>query len=392
MNLEASPLVRIHHLLVRRGRPPHSQIALRLEELEIYRGETLAMIGPNGAGKSSLLLVLARLLPWQEGEIWFAGLPLERQNALAYRRKIGLVLQEPLLLNRSVFDNVAAGLRFRGLPTDEVKQRVETWLERLGIVHLGNRPAGQLSAGEAQRASLGRALALQPELLLLDEPFNALDAPTRLRLMEDLHALLQNHSLTTVFVTHDQDEALQLGNRVAVFLEGSLRQVGSPQQVFGAPADEQVAAFVGVETVLPGKVFSSHNGQVMLISNEVPIHAVGAAERGQEVLACLRPEDITLWQAGALPASSARNRLRGCIQRLVQSGPLVRVVVLAGAMPLPDVRASPGQALPGACEEEKMPLTLVAFVTRPSADEMRLAPGVEVTATFKASAVHLIIR
>ena len=141
---------------------------------------------------------------------------------------------------------------------------MDAWLERLGIAHLRSRSARRLSGGEAQRVSLARAFAIQPDLLMLDEPFSALDAPTRMRLMEDFQSLLAETGLTTVFITHDRDEAIFLGDRVAVLLEGGLRQVGTPQEVFTAPLDPQVAAFVGVETILPGEVIASQDGHLVV--------------------------------------------------------------------------------------------------------------------------------
>jgi tungstate transport system ATP-binding protein len=234
-------LLELHGLRVLRDRRP----VLEIEHLAVESGEVLAVVGPNGAGKSSLLLALARLLKPERGEIRFDGRPAGDLSDLAYRRRIGLVLQEPLLLDTSVFENVAAGLRFRRLPKDEIARRVETWLGRLGIAVLRRRPAARLSGGEAQRVSLARAFALQPQLLLLDEPFSSLDAPTRARLLDDLGALLSETGTTTVLITHDLKEAARLAGRVAVLLDGRLRQVGTPEEVFAAPADAEVAAFLG---------------------------------------------------------------------------------------------------------------------------------------------------
>jgi len=356
-------LLSVKDLLVKRS----EQAVLQVSELDICQGEVLAVIGPNGAGKSTLLLVLAHLLLPNRGQVYFRGSPLETENDLTYRRRIALVLQEPLLMHQSVFDNVAAGLRFRGIPRTEIKNRTNDWLERLDISHLRSRPAHKLSGGEAQRTSLARAFALQPELLLLDEPFSALDAPTRSRLLQDLHALLSQTSITTVFITHDLDEALLLGDRVAVLLGGVLRQVGRPQDVFTAPSDGEVAAFVGVETVIAGKVAVSRNGQVTVSANGLSLEAVGDLEVGKPVLFCLRPEDITLSLTGEVSPTSARNHLTGRISRMTPSGPLVRVVVDCG-------------------------LPVVALITRGSANEMKLVEGTPVIAGFKATAVHLIPR
>jgi tungstate transport system ATP-binding protein len=358
-----SALISIKDLLVRYS----NQAVLQVSSLEVREGEVLAVMGPNGSGKSTLLLVLARLIHPQAGTLSFRGSPIVQESELEYRRRIALVLQEPLLLHQSVFANIASGLKFRHLPGAEIKRRTEIWLDRLGISHLRDRPANRLSGGEAQRVSLARAFALEPELLLLDEPFSALDAPTRARLLHDLHALLSQTSITTVFITHELDEALLLGDRVAVLLGGVLHQVGCPQDVFSAPTDAEVAAFVGVETVIAGKVAASQNGLLLIHADGLQLEAVGDIPVGTRVLYCLRPEDITLSVSDSHEKTSARNRLSGHIQRMTPSGPLVRVVVDCG-------------------------LPLVALITRGSASDMGLHEGAHVTATFKATAVHLIPR
>lgn len=356
-----SDLLEVRDLLIQRDRQP----VLEIEHLTVAPGEVLAVIGPNGAGKSTLLLALAGLIRPARGEIRFAGQPLEAQNGLAYRRHIALVLQEPLLLQASVFDNVAAGLRFRRCPKAEVAQRVEAWLARLGIGHLRDRPASKLSGGEARRVSLARAFAIQPRLLLLDEPFGALDPPTRLGLLDDLQALLADTEQTAIFVTHDLDEALRLSDRVAVLLAGRLRQCGRPEQVFAEPADADVAAFVGMETIIRGRVLSSEEGRVIVDVDGRHLEAVGELAPGRAVLFCLRPEDVTLWPKDGAPVSSARNRLAGRITALSPHGALVRVALDCG-------------------------FPLLALVTRASAREMNLEAGMEIVASFKASAVHLI--
>ena len=357
------PILDIHELMIQRG----ERTVLTVDRLQVTEGEVLAVIGPNGAGKSTFLLALARLLRPARGSINFRGKPLETLGELEYRRRIALVLQEPLLLDTNVFENVAAGLHYRRLPKSEINRRVGEWLNRLGVAHLRDRRARRLSGGEAQRVSLARAFAIQPEILLLDEPFSALDAPTRLRLLEDFQFLLAETPVTTLFITHDLDEALLLGDRVAVLLGGSLRQVGPLEEVFNAPADEDVAAFVGVETVIPGRVVKSTEGELVVEAGELRLEAVGEAAPGREVLLCLRPEDITIWPKDGSPLSSARNRLGGRVVRTTPQGPLVRVLVDCG-------------------------FPLVALVTRASARELELHEGRAVTAAFKASAVHVITR
>ena len=353
----------IKDLLIRRS----GLQVLEIDALDIFEGEILAVIGPNGAGKSTLLLTLSRLLKPDRGQVSFKGQSIQSMDDLTYRRKLALVLQEPLLLNRSVFDNVAVGLKFRGLDREKVNQRVEYWLERFGVLQLKVRQAQRLSGGEAQRVSLARAFALQPEVLLLDEPFGSLDAPTRAALLGDLHRTLREVDITTIFITHDLNEALSLGDRVAVLLGGRLRQTGPPEKVFSEPADEEVAAFVGVETILPGKVISNHEGGLVVDVRGRQLEAIGALETGQEVYFCLRPEDITLWPVDDIPHSSARNRISGKILEFRPQGPLVQVVIDCG-------------------------FPLVALITRASKEEMGLFEGQPVIVSFKASAVHLIER
>lgn len=235
-----NPVLEVRRLKVRRAGTP----VLEIESLEVLAGEVLALVGPNGAGKTTVLLALAQLLGHQEGEIAFAGRPLQAWSKLEYRRKISIVFQNPMLLDMSVADNVGMGLKFRGVPREQVKQRVHQWLQRLGIEALAARRAVELSGGEAQRVSLARAFVLDPELLFLDEPFPGLDPPARARLLEDLSALLAEDHRTAILVTHNLKEAAQLADRVAVIVGGKLRQVGSPRQIKSHPADREVAAFL----------------------------------------------------------------------------------------------------------------------------------------------------
>lgn len=222
----------------------NERIVLDVPHLSIARGETLAVIGPNGAGKSTLLLALGRLLRPSQGDIVYDGKSLKQWDELEYRRRISFVFQAPLLMDMTVEQNVALGLKFRGSPKDEMRERVGKWMKQLGVDSLSKRRAGQLSGGEAQRVSLARAFVLEPELLLLDEPFSALDPPTRAKLMEDLAALLSEDHRTAVFVTHNLNEAAKMSHRVAVLVGGMLRQVGPAQQIKAKPADEAVAAFL----------------------------------------------------------------------------------------------------------------------------------------------------
>jgi tungstate transport system ATP-binding protein len=368
------PLVELRDfVMVRDARP-----VLTVEHLAVAEGETLAVVGPNGAGKSTLLLALACLIRPTQGRLLLRDTPVERQDELAYRRRIGLVLADPLLFGASVFANVASGLRFRGVPEPEVRERVAHWLDRLRIGHLRDRPARQISSGEEQRVGLARAFVLEPDLLLLDEPFASVDPATRAQLLDDLDDLLRTTPVACVVVTHDLDEAVRVGDRLAVLLDGRIRQLGAPEVVLAAPVDAEVAAFVGAETRIPGRIVEARDGLAIVEAGGHSIEAVSALPPGGRVLCCLRPEDVTIWADpaadgrpepkaadGPIPGSSARNRLPGSIARLVPDGPLVRVTVECG-------------------------VPVVASITRASALEMGLAEGRAVIVTFKATAVHLI--
>ncbi len=233
-------MIQIRDLLVKRG----GRNTLEINSLDIQRGETLAVVGPNGAGKSTLLLALAHLLGPERGEIRFDGKSVKQWNDIEYRRKISFVFQSPLLMDMTVEQNVALGLKFRGASKEETRRRVGRWIQALGIESLSKRRASQLSGGEAQRVSLARAFVLEPELLLLDEPFAALDPPTRAKLLEDLSAILKQDHKTAVFVTHNLNEAAKLSHRIAVVIGGVLRQVGTARQIKSHPADETVRAFL----------------------------------------------------------------------------------------------------------------------------------------------------
>ena len=233
-------LISIRDLLIQRN----GRDALRIKSLDIQRGETLAIVGPNGAGKSTLLLSLAHLIKPKHGEIIFNGKPISHMNDLEYRRKISFVFQDPLLMDMSVENNIALGLKFRGTDKDETHTRVLRWSKAMGVDSLLGRRAGQLSGGEAQRVSLARAFVLDPELLLMDEPFSAVDPPTRAQLLKDLSNLLSHDHRTTIIVTHNLTEAAQIGNRIAVIVNGELKQVGTPKEIKAKPADQSVKDFL----------------------------------------------------------------------------------------------------------------------------------------------------
>jgi tungstate transport system ATP-binding protein len=227
-------------LVVRRG----GRVTLEVGTLEVAEGDLLAVLGPNGAGKSTLLRCLALLERPTEGVVRFRGEVVRWRDAVAYRRRTAMLLQEPVLLDTTVYENVALGLRLRGVARRAVRPRVMGWLERLGIAQLAGRAARTLSGGEARRVSLARALVLDPEVVFLDEPCAGLDAPTRVSFITQLAAVLDERRTTAVLVTHDQAEARALAHRVVVLLDGRVEQIGAVDEVLGGGAGPRVAAFL----------------------------------------------------------------------------------------------------------------------------------------------------
>ena len=359
------PMIEARRIRVERA----GRLLLEVPDLAIRKGETLAVIGPNGAGKSTLVRVLGMLEQPASGRVSFDGQvvldPSPAVDLVSLRRKTAVVFQEPLLMDNTVFNNVALGLRLRGVAGQELTERVNLWLGRFGISHLADRQARTLSGGEAQRTSLARAFVLSPQLLLLDEPFAGIDPATRSAVQADVQRAIQEAATTTVLVTHDRDEALLFGNRVAVLVGGHVAQVGPPDEVFSRPADAHVAEIVGVENVFPGTVDSSIDGVSTIKTAEFEVEAVANMETGQAVLVCIRPDDVTLTPSPNL-VSSARNRIAGNIDAIRPRGAVAEVTVRVGGA------------------------QLITLVTRASLMELGLAPGQPAVAQFKATAVHLI--
>ena len=217
---EGDPVLRLCGVTVRYGQ----RVVLELPELTVAPGEVLAVMGPNGAGKSTLLHVAALLRRPQRGEVWIAGERATRRTERTLRRRTAMVLQEPLLFDVSVVANAASGLRFRGVRRCDAEHRAMLWLEQFGVGHLAARNARTLSGGEAQRVSLARAFAVAPELLVLDEPFAALDPATRETIVPELAVQLRETRTAAVIVTHDASEAVALADRLLVLVDGRIAQ------------------------------------------------------------------------------------------------------------------------------------------------------------------------
>jgi len=362
MSNSPSPVFEVKDLQVIRG----GSLILNVPSLAVSDGEILVLIGPNGAGKSTLLQALSAVLKPTRGEIFFRGRKIGADiPLLEHRRRLAMVLQEPLLFDTTVYNNVASGLKIRGMRKDEIEPIVAKALERFGIVHLRDRSARTLSGGEARRASIARAFATNPEVLLLDEPFSALDPIMRETLLEDLERVLRETRITTIFVTHDRIEAVRLATRLGVMNAGEILQTGSPDEVMNHPVNEFVASLVGVETILQGKVIRKNSGTFIASVSGQEIEAIGEADPGEKVTLCIRPENVSVSEIASESSASVRNAFTGTVEKITLIG-IYRKVQLNCGFPL------------------------VAYVANPSFYDLSLKEGTKVLAFFKAKAVHVI--
>lgn len=355
-------ILEIHTIDVRRG----GARVLDVPHVCLRQREVMCLVGPNGSGKTTLLLTLACLLERASGELIFKGRPIDGRSAvLAYRRDTATVFQEPLLFDATVYDNVASGLRLRGISRQHVRRRVEENLERFHISHLAKRSARKLSGGEAQRTSMARALATNPHILFLDEPFSSLDPPTREALIEDLEHVIKHTDIALVMSTHDQAEALRLADTMAVMRQGTIAQVGSPEEVMNSPADAFVASFTGMGTVLMGRAVSADQNVVQVAIADTIIECVGSIEPGRQVVLCIRPENVTLAVPAGHDGDSARNHFTARVTRIVHMGHFLKIQLDCG-------------------------FPLSTHITCRSRETLGIVEGSMVRAAFKATAVHMI--
>ncbi|WP_102264255.1 ABC transporter ATP-binding protein [Mesobacillus jeotgali] len=234
-----TPLITVKNLEVRAGR----KSLLSIPHFEVQAGEVLGIMGPNGAGKSTFIKALSLLEKPAQGAILFKGQDISHDLTLEMRRKFAVAMQQPLLLDTTVFQNVAIGLKLRNLPRTEVKQKVAYWLNKFQISHLAKKQAVHLSGGEAQRVNLARAMVLEPEVLFLDEPFSALDFPTKVQLLKDIKSIIEQTKTTTVFVSHDLMELKYLAGTLAILMDGELKQTGPTEEVLSSP-NASVSTFI----------------------------------------------------------------------------------------------------------------------------------------------------
>ena len=289
--------------------------ALEPATIDIAHGETLVLLGPSGCGKTTMLRIIAGLeVPDAGGRVLFDGkdmtaVPIERRN-------VGMVFQSYALFpNMSVSDNIGYGLKIRGISAKERAARIDELVALTNISGLENRRIDQLSGGQRQRVALARAVAIRPGILLLDEPLTALDAALRDRLRGELNRLLRALGITTIYVTHDQSEAMELGDRVVVMQKGAIAQIGTPREIYFTPKSRFVAEFIGAANIVEAAI---EGGHLVLPGGRQPIRC--GAEMPAAV-AMIRPETIRVTAAGSAPLSGIVDSVSfiGDRQRLVVS-------------------------------------------------------------------------
>ena len=298
--------------------------ALEPATLDISRGETLVLLGPSGCGKTTMLRIIAGLeLPDAGGKVLFDGkdmtsVPIERRN-------VGMVFQSYALFpNMSVSDNIGYGLKIRGVPGKERAARVAELVALTNISGLENRRIDQLSGGQRQRVALARAVAIRPGILLLDEPLTALDAALRDRLRGELNRLLRALGITTIYVTHDQAEAMELGDRVVVMEKGRIAQIGSPREIYFTPQSRFVAEFIGAANIIEAPI---ENGRLVLPGGR---QAIGGEANMPAAVAMIPPETIRVVETGSAPLSGMIDSVSfiGDRQRLVVSGASSKLITI----------------------------------------------------------------
>jgi putative spermidine/putrescine transport system ATP-binding protein len=319
-----------------------NQTAVHDFAMDIERGEFVTFLGPSGCGKTTILRMLAGFESPSAGVIRFDGQDVT--HLPTNQRNIGMVFQSYALFpNMTVADNIGFGLKVANMPPRQIRERVDEMLALIKLTALGGRYPWQLSGGQQQRVALARALANKPQVLLLDEPLSALDAKIRVSLREEIRTLQRELGITSIFVTHDQEEALSISDRVVVLNEGRVEQIGTPSAVYNFPRTRFVASFVGTLNLLSGVVVNAATGQISLDGQQLATsHAITGMAAGQIQALAIRPEAIVLEapQAG-------RNSLLATVEDVNFLGAIVRIRArLENTVLSLDVFNDPNQVLP----------------------------------------------
>jgi spermidine/putrescine transport system ATP-binding protein len=331
-------------------------VAVREVTLALERGEFYTLLGPSGCGKTTTLRMVAGFEDPSEGRILLDGVDVA--GLPPFRRPTNTVFQSYALFpHLNVEENVAFGLRRKGVERAEIRRRVGEELERVGLARQARRKPRQLSGGQQQRVALARALINRPAVLLLDEPLGALDLKLRKGLQLELKRIQREVGITFMYVTHDQEEALTMSDRIAVMNRGIVEQLGAPEDVYERPGTEFVAGFIGVSNLMPGQVTRVDGDRVELRLDSGPVISAAAEgmRPGQRVHAVVRPEKLRIHRIEedpALPASATAS-VEGIVESAVFLGTATQMVVkLANEVPItvlaPNVDEAERQRLPGA--------------------------------------------
>jgi spermidine/putrescine transport system ATP-binding protein len=322
-----TPSVRLERVTKRFG----DFTAVREMELDIPRGEFFTMLGPSGCGKTTTLRMVAGFEDPTEGRVLLSGQDVT--NLPAFRRPTNTVFQSYALFpHRSVEQNVAFGLQRQKVDKAEIRRRVGEELERVGLATEAKRRPAQLSGGQQQRVALARALVNRPEVLLLDEPLGALDLKLRKQLQVELKRIQRDVGITFVYVTHDQEEALTMSDRIAVMNRGVVEQVADPETVYERPGTTFVAGFIGVSNLMPGEVVSSNGaGTRMRLDAGPTVKALDTSgvQTGERAHAVVRPEKLVLQQAG-VATEGDRPSVEGQVESSLYLGTATQMVVRLG--------------------------------------------------------------
>ena len=286
--------------------------ALRDVTLTIRQGEFIALLGPSGCGKSTTLNCIAGLLPATGGGIWLDERRIDTLRP--EQRGFGMVFQNYALFpHMTVRRNVGFGLMMRGVPKAEAARRVDEAIALVRLQGQEHKLPGQLSGGQQQRVAIARAIVVEPPLVLMDEPLSNLDAKLRLEMRAEIRRIHATLGATTIYVTHDQEEALSLADRIVVLRDGMIRQVGTPPELFDRPAHRDVAEFMGFRNVIPGTVARVADGQAVLVVHNVELrgHMQDPVQPGAAAVLALRPDDLVAAPDGALAASVVSAEFRG---------------------------------------------------------------------------------
>ena len=293
--------------------------------LDVKQGEFVSFLGPSGCGKTTMLRIVAGFEEPSVGKVVIGGRDVTHLKP--NQRNIGMVFQAYALFpNMTVAQNIGFGLKVAGRPSAEIRSRVAEMLELIKLQDLGSRYPYQLSGGQQQRVALARAMAPRPQVLLLDEPLSALDAKVRVSLREEIRAIQKELGITTVFVTHDQEEALSMSDRIVVMYNGRAEQVGTPFEIYNRPATRFVAGFVGTLNVIEGRIVDAEAGRISIAGGEIAVGSrVAGRPAGEAVSLALRPEAI------ALGRREGRDGLvTGAIREVSFLGSVIRVRVDVG--------------------------------------------------------------